>query len=997
MILFKNLKIRQRVFIFLAIMLILIFTIFSIYLIQSQQKRLKNSVSQVMHENLDDIETLFHSQNIEVQNNLNASIALTKHIFENTIQLIEFDSLIDFYAINQETQYAYNQKINYWEANGKQLQKNYEFVDFISQSTGATATIFQKIPDGYLRISTTVLNKYGERAIGTFIPNNSPVVQAIENGQGFRGRAYVVNDWYLTAYEPLYIDGKIKGIIYVGVKQLNYDLLKPIFEEKKYYKSGYPTLISGEGLLVIHPTIEGKSIKNTKLWTLMQEAHQKGQKSFRYHWPENENGEWKWLFLTYFEPLKSYIVVTVFEKDLYGGIKEIRSGIIISVIATLFLLMIGLYFMISPITKAINNLVVNISKMGKGEIVEKIDYPRNDEIGIITNSINTLIEGLSNTADFANEIERGNFKSQYTPLSDNDVLGQALIDMRSSLAKAQEEEQKRKKIEQQRSWATEGLAKFADILRQDNDDSNKLAMNVISNLVNFLEANQGGLFIINDNDTNNPVVELIAAFAYDRKRKMHKTLDIDEGLIGRCIDEKMSIYMTDIPPNYMEITSGLGKDTPKSLLITPLKVNNQVYGAIELASFVELEKYQIDFVEKVAESIASTIASVKINQHTARLLEESQQQSEELAAQEEEMRQNIEELQATQEESARREQMLEKKMDELKQLQNKLEAKDIIQKQQIEQLVNENNKKLKEIQIKEEQSRKILESSTDGVVIANQEGTIEFFNKAAEILWNFSQEEIIGKNIKILMPQKTAQEHDTYIANFITTKIPKVIGKGREIEIQTKDKQIKPAHLSLIENKIDGQLKFTAFFRDLTQEKQLEHQQNLLLEKTMANEFYTNFKVEKYEQVLTENNIPVPEFDENEIVKWNDELKLQLETIDQQHKIWIEMINYIFKALLQGKANEVLKKSFNDFMQYTNFHFTFEEQNMQKCTYPEIDAHIKEHRKFTEKVTTLNQKLQEGDKSAAYELLKFINTWLNKHIKHVDKQYVDCFKQNNIT
>jgi PAS domain-containing protein len=113
--------------------------------------------------------------------------------------------------------------------------------------------------------------------------------------------------------------------------------------------------------------------------------------------------------------------------------------------------------------------------------------------------------------------------------------------------------------------------------------------------------------------------------------------------------------MTDVPDNYVNITSGLGDANPRSIILVPLKFNDNVFGVIEMASFDVYQDYQIEFIEKVGESIASTISTVKVNIRTVKLLEESKLKSEELAAQEEEMRQNMEELQTTQEESARRE------------------------------------------------------------------------------------------------------------------------------------------------------------------------------------------------------------------------------------------------------------------------------------------------------------------------------------------------------
>jgi methyl-accepting chemotaxis protein len=357
-------------------------------------------------------------------------------------------------------------------------------------------------------------------------------------------------------------------------------------------------------------------------------------------------------------------IITEARAEMDNSLKRFGNFIVLGG-SVLILFAIGSAVITSrTLIRPINYIKNILLKMAKGILPENKIKEGNDEIGQMSYALNNLITSLQDVSEFANQIGKGNFETSFKPLSEEDNLGNSLLSMRDELKKAAEEEEKRKEEDAQRNWATQGEAKFGEILRQNNDDMEELSYNIISNLVKYLEANQGGLFLINNNDENDVFIELSSCYAYDRRKYKEKRVELGEGLVGRCIQEGESIYMTDIPNEYINITSGLGGANPRSLLLVPLVLNDEIFGVIELASFKEFQKFEITFVEKVAESIASTISTVRTNIQTTMLLEQSQQQAEEMASQEEEMRQNMEELRATQEQSARREQEMQRKLEE---------------------------------------------------------------------------------------------------------------------------------------------------------------------------------------------------------------------------------------------------------------------------------------------------------------------------------------------
>jgi PAS domain S-box-containing protein len=291
-----------------------------------------------------------------------------------------------------------------------------------------------------------------------------------------------------------------------------------------------------------------------------------------------------------------------------------------------------------------------------GYITGKKIYIQDD---IIRKSLTEQKVREQNIFEFTEKLSQGETEVEYqNDESGQDTIANSLKNLRDYLKQNKLEEQARRQLEKQQNWATQGMARFGEILRQNNDNLNDLSYNIISNLVNYVDAKQGGLFILNDENDHDKHFELSACYAYSRKKFLEKRIEWEEGLIGACALEKNTIFLTDVPEDHVTITSGLGETKPGCIVLVPLKVNDNVHGVIELASLKVFEPFELEFLEKLAESIASVFSSVKINMQTARLLKESQNQAKILATQEDEMRRNMEELSYAQEEAAKQGELL---------------------------------------------------------------------------------------------------------------------------------------------------------------------------------------------------------------------------------------------------------------------------------------------------------------------------------------------------
>ncbi len=452
---------------------------------------------------------------------------------------------------------------------------------------------------------------------------------------------------------------------YVGVVSADITLRKMQSDIKniKPLEGSYAYLISNNGIIAGHPQSKAINTPLSDYYPKEEEQYKITEKikigeSLSYR-TINANGE---------ELYKIYVPIFINETNLPWALaiavpiktitKEADSIFYIALLVIaigIIIIAIVIFFIGRSISRPIKLVTKRLMKISKGDISNDMQLQINtgDEVEKMAEALNISVKGLLQKQAFAEQIGQGKFDNDIELLGENDSLGKSLNSMQYNLQKAKEEDEKRKKEDDKQNWIMQGQAKFADIMSSNNKDINILCSEIIKNLVKYVSANQGGIFLIKEEDEKQ-YLELISAYAYDRYKLMKKQIQLGEGLIGTCVQEKQTTYITDLPDNYIEITSGLGNSNPKALLMVPLNIENHILGAIEIASFKEFDKHEIQFIESVANSIASTINTVQINLRTTELLRRSQEQAREMQEQEEEMRQNMEELNATQEESARK-------------------------------------------------------------------------------------------------------------------------------------------------------------------------------------------------------------------------------------------------------------------------------------------------------------------------------------------------------
>jgi methyl-accepting chemotaxis protein len=280
------------------------------------------------------------------------------------------------------------------------VNDNNYIVDKVKELVGGTCTIFQVKNGEAVRISTNVFKKEGERAIGTKA-SDEIYDKVVRNGQSYTGRAWVVDDWYTAAYEPIKNgQGAIVGILYTGVKEKDAALLKESLKRIKIGQTGYLYCMDIEGVLTVHPKKEGESLASFDfIKTMLAESPKLGAGEtgwINYDWDRNGKLTEKITAYTYYPEWKWVIAAGSYMDEFTGGARKVATSIFLISLITIGLCIVLGWVLANSIIKPLQKMIDMIKDIaqGEGDLTKRLDANSHDEVGDLATWFNRFVDKI---------------------------------------------------------------------------------------------------------------------------------------------------------------------------------------------------------------------------------------------------------------------------------------------------------------------------------------------------------------------------------------------------------------------------------------------------------------------------------------------------------------------------------------------------------------------------------------------------------------------------
>jgi signal transduction histidine kinase/DNA-binding response OmpR family regulator len=222
---------------------------------------------------------------------------------------------------------------------------------------------------------------------------------------------------------------------------------------------------------------------------------------------------------------------------------------------------------------------------------------------------------------------------------------------------------------------------------QGERDLSTVSNLVLSELAPLINAQHAVFYVSDRDDDGQMVLNLAASYAFNNRKSLANQFQVREGLIGQCAYEKSRILLTNVPKDYVQVSSGLGQAPPANIIVLPALFEGEVKAVIELATFGEFNETQQQFLDQLMESVGIVLSTIAANMRTEGLLKQSQLLTSELQAQQEELKKTNDRLEQQAASLRQSEELLRTKQEELQQTNDELQEKAhllSVQNQQVE-------------------------------------------------------------------------------------------------------------------------------------------------------------------------------------------------------------------------------------------------------------------------------------------------------------------------